>query len=163
VLALGYVRPVSRLVLAAGRAPAATEGKGEHIMAGRPSYGWKSFVGILLMVVGFFNIIDGLVAITRSKQVAAAVQNELPLTSNVKTWGWIVLIIGIILILAGFGMLAGSTWARVVAILVASGNAIAQLAWLPHNPFWSFTMILVDVIIIYGIAVHCGKEDEALV
>jgi hypothetical protein len=132
-------------------------------MAGRPSYGWKSFCGILLMVVGFFNIIDGLVAITRANQVEAQLTQELPLTDNVKTWGWIVLILGIILILAGFGLLAGSTWARVVGILAASVNAIAQLAWLPHNNFWSFTMILVDIIVIYGIAVHCGKDDEALV
>jgi hypothetical protein len=132
-------------------------------MAGRPSYGWKSFCGILLMVVGFFNIIDGLVAITRSNQVEAQLTQELPLTDNVKTWGWIVLILGVILILAGFGLLAGSTWARVVGILVASINAIAQLAWLPHNNFWSFTMILVDIIVIYGIAVHCGRDDEALV
>ena len=42
-------------------------------------------------------------------------------------------------------------------------NLIVQLAWLPHNNFWSFTMILIDILIIYGIAVHCGKEDEALV
>jgi hypothetical protein len=132
-------------------------------MAGRPSYGWKSFCGILLMVVGFFNIIDGLVAITRSNQVEAQLTQELPLTDNVKTWGWAVLIIGIILILAGFGLLAGSTWARVVGILVASVNLIVQLAWLPHNNFWSFTMIILDIIVIYGIAVHCGKEDEALV
>ena len=132
-------------------------------MAGRPSYGWKTFVGILLMVVGFFNIIDGLVSITRSSQVASQVTNELPLISNIKTWGWIVLIIGIVLVLAGFGMLGGATWARAVAILVVSLNLIAQMAYLPHNQFWSFTMILIDVFIIYGIAVHCGKEDEVLV
>jgi predicted membrane metal-binding protein len=132
-------------------------------MAGRPSYGWKTFVGILLMVVGFFNIIDGLVSITRSNQVLRQVTGELPLISDIKTWGWIVLILGIILVLAGFGMLAGATWARVVAILVVSVNLVAQMAYLNHNPFWSFTMILVDVFIIYGILVHCGKEDEILV
>jgi hypothetical protein len=135
--------------------------KGEVHMAGRPSYGWKTFVGILLMVVGFFNVIDGLVSITRSNQVLSQVTNELPLISNIKTWGWIVLIIGIILILAGFAMLGGATWARAVAIVVVSVNLIAQMAYLGHNPFWSFTMI--DVFIIYGIAVHCGKEDEVLV
>jgi hypothetical protein len=132
-------------------------------MAGKPSYGWKSFCGILLMIVGFLNIIDGLVAITQANQVEAKITNQLPLTDNVKTWGWIVLIVGIILILAGFGLLAGSTWARVVGILVASVNLIVQLAWLPHNNFWSFTMIIIDILVIYGIAVHCGKDDEALV
>jgi hypothetical protein len=132
-------------------------------MAGRTSYGWKSFAAILLMVVGFFNIIDGLTAITRSNYFKSTGINQFPLTDNVKTWGWIVLIIGVILILAGLGLFAGSTWARVIAILAASINAIAQLAFLAHFPLWSFTMILVDVAIIYGVAVHGGKEDEALV
>ena len=132
-------------------------------MAGRPSYGWKSFCGILLMVVGFFNIIDGLIAITQSNQVESAVGGPLALTDNVKTWGWIILIIGLILLLAGFGLIAGSTWARVVGILAASVNAIAQIAWMPHNETRSFVMILIDVLVIYGIAVHCGRDDEALV
>jgi hypothetical protein len=131
-------------------------------MAGRPSYGWKSFVGILLMTVGFFNIIDGLVAITRSSQVESAIANELPLTQDAKTWGWIVFILGIVIVFAGLSMLAGAMWARVVGILVAAGNMIVQLAWLPHNEFWSFTMIIVDILIIYGIAVHCGRDDEVL-
>jgi hypothetical protein len=131
-------------------------------MAGRPSYGWKSFAGIMLMIVGFLNIMDGLVAITQSNEVKSQISAQLPLFDNVKTWGWIVLIIGIIVILAGFGLLAGSTWARVVGLIVASVNLAAQVAWLPHNQLWSFTMIVIDIIIIYGIAVHCGKDDEAL-
>jgi hypothetical protein len=135
-------------------------------MAGRPSYGWKTFVGIMLMIVGFLNVIDGLVGITRSSAITGAANGKLeslPLFQDIKTWGWIVFILGIILILAGFAMLGGATWARVVAILVVSANLIVQLAYLDHNTFWSFTMILIDVFIIYGVAVHCGKEDEMLV
>lgn len=132
-------------------------------MAGRPSYGWKTFVGILLMVGGFFNVIDGLTGITRANYFENTGINQFPLTDDIKTYGWIILIIGIVLILAGFGMLGGATWARVVAIVAASVNAIAQLSWMGHYPLWSFTMILVDVFIIYGVAVHCGKEDEVLV
>jgi hypothetical protein len=131
-------------------------------MAGRPSYGWKSFCGIMLLIVGFLNIIDGLVAITQSNQVKSQVDAQLPLFDNIKTWGWIVFIIGLVVVLAGFALMAGSTWGRVVGILVASVNLIAQLAWLPHNTFWSLTMIAIDVIIIYGISVHCGREEEAL-
>jgi hypothetical protein len=131
-------------------------------MAGRPSYGWKSFCGIMLTIVGILNIIDGLVAITQSNQVKSQVDAQLPLFDNVNTWGWIVLIIGFIVLFAGFALMAGSTWGRVVGIIVASVNLIAQLAWLPHNTFWSLTMIAIDVIIIYGIAVHCGREEEAL-
>jgi len=135
-------------------------------MAGRPSYGWKAFAGILLMVGGAFNFIDGLTAITRSnyyQSLGVAASNQYPITNNVKTWGWVILIVGILLFLAGIGLFSGATWARVIGILFASVNAILQLAWLAHFPFWSFTMILVDVLVIYGIAVHAGREDEAMV
>jgi hypothetical protein len=132
-------------------------------MAGRPSYGWKSFAAILLMVVGFFNVIDGLTAITRANYFKSTGTNQFPITNNINTWGWIVLVLGVILILASFGLFAGSTWARAIAILFASLNALAQLAWLAHFPLWSFTIILVDVLVIYGVAVHGGREDEALV
>jgi hypothetical protein len=134
-------------------------------MAGRPSYGWKSFAGVLLLIAGTFNIIDGLTALTRSnyfKSVGGS-STQLPLTNNLNTWGWVILIVGILLFLAGIGLFYGSTWARAVGILFAGVNAILQLAFLAHFPFWSFTMILVDVFVIYGIAVHGGREDEALV
>jgi hypothetical protein len=136
-------------------------------MAGKPSYGWKSFVGIILMVVGFVNIIEGLVGITRTNQLERTLNvDTLPITSDVKTWGWILLIWGIILILAGFGILAGSTWARVVAILVASVNLLINVSFFGnHNSasLWGFTLVFLNIFIIFGVAVHCGKEDEALV
>jgi len=133
-------------------------------MAGTPSYGWKSFAGILLMVGGVFNFIDGLTGITRSnyyKSVSGGTQ--FPITNNITTWGWIILIVGILMFLSGIGLFSGATWARALGILFASVNAILQLAWLAHFPFWSFTMILVDILVIYGIAVHGGREDEAMV
>jgi hypothetical protein len=134
-------------------------------MARRPSHGWKTFAGIMIMVGGAFNLIDGLSAVTRSNYYQDIGQgvNQFPITNNVETWGWIILVVGVIMILAGFALFGGATWARAVGILVASVNAILQLAWLNHFPLWSFTMILVDVFVIYAIAVHGGREDEALV
>jgi hypothetical protein len=129
---------------------------------GRPSYGWKTFAGILLTVGGTFNIIDGLTAVTRENYFQNTGTNQLPLTNNIETYGWVVLIVGILMVLAGFGIFTGATWARVLGIFFASVNAIIQLAYLAHFPLWSFTMILVDVLVIYGIAVHGGREDEAL-
>jgi hypothetical protein len=135
-------------------------------MAGRPSYGWKSFVGIVLMIVGFVNIIEGLVGITRTNQLEKTLNvDTLPITSDVKTWGWILLIWGIIVVLAGFGILAGSTWARVVAILVAAVNLLINVSFFgSHNnaSLWGFTLVLLDIFIIYGVAVHCGRDDEVL-
>lgn len=132
-------------------------------MAGRPSYGWKTFAAILVILAGSFNVIDGLVAVTnKSAFSGTASGDQLPLTNKIETWGWVVLILGIIMILAGFSLIGGATWARAVVIIVASVNAFIQLAYMAHFPGWSFMMILVDILVIYGVAVHGGREDEAL-
>jgi hypothetical protein len=122
--------------------------------------GWKFFAGIMIMIVGFLNVFDGLVAITQSNYIERNIGGSLPITSNVKTWGWGELIIGVILILAAFGILSGATWARVVGILVASVNLMYQFAYLGHYPFWSFTMIVINILVIYGLAAHGGHEYE---
>ncbi len=113
----------------------------------------------MIIIVGTFNVIDGLVAITNVnyfKNVGGG-SAELPVTNNVKTWGWVVLILGAILILSGFLIFAGNMFGRVIGVLAAGANMIVQLAYLPHYPFWSFTMILVDILVIWGIVVHGGR------
>jgi hypothetical protein len=122
--------------------------------------GWKTFAGIMLMIVGFLNVFDGLVAITQSNYVERRIGGDLPITDNVKTWGWVALIVGVIIVLAAFGVLSGATWARIVGIFVASVNLVFQFAYLDHSPFWSFTMIVIDILIIYGLAAHGGREYE---
>jgi hypothetical protein len=122
--------------------------------------GWKMFAGIMLMIVGFLNVFDGLVAITQSNYISRNTGGVLPLTNNVKNWGWVELIVGVIVVLAAFGVLSGATWARVVGILVASINLMFQFAYLGHYPFWSFTLIVIDILVIYGLAAHGGREFE---
>ena len=121
--------------------------------------GWKLFAGIMIIIVGTFNVIDGLVAITNANyfKTVGGGSAQLPLTNNVKTWGWVVLILGAILILSGFLIFVGNMFGRVIGVIAASVNAIVQLAYLPHYPLWSFTMILVDILVIWGIVVHGGK------
>jgi hypothetical protein len=125
-----------------------------------PGYGWKMFAGIMLMIVGFMNVFDGLVAITQSNYISRNTGGMLPLTNNVKNWGWVELILGVIVVLAAFGVLSGATWARVVGIFVASVNLMFQFAYLGHYPFWSFTLIIIDILVIYGLAAHGGRVDE---
>jgi len=122
--------------------------------------GWKLFAGIMLMIVGFLNVFDGLVAITQSNYISRNTGGVLPLTNNVKNWGWVELFVGVIVVLAAFGVLSGATWARVVGILVASLNLMFQFAYLGHYPFWSFTMIVIDILVIYGLAAHGGREYQ---
>ena len=126
-------------------------------------HGWKIFAGIMVILVGVFNVIDGLRAITSANQVKDHFPNgnvELPLTNDVKTWGWVVLIIGVVMILAGFLIFSGNMFGRIVGVAIAGLNAIVQLSYLDHNTFWSFTMILVDILVIYGLVAHGGRLDE---
>ena len=83
-----------------------------------------------------------------------------PLTNDLKTWGWVVLIIGAVMILAGFLIFSGNMFGRIVGIAIAALNVIVQLSYLDHNTFWSFTMILVDIIVIYVLVAHGGRIED---
>ena len=78
---------------------------------------WWTFAGIMVLVGGFLNAFDGLVAITQTRYIERNIGGSLPITNNVKTWGWVALIVGVIMLLAGFGILSGANWARVVGII----------------------------------------------
>jgi len=123
-------------------------------------FGWKVFAGIMILIVGVLNVFDGLVGLTQENYVKQFTNGQLPVTNNIKTWSWVVLIIGVVMILAGFLIFSGNMFGRVVGILVASLNLLVQLAYLNHNTFWSFTMILIDILVIYGLAAHGGRLDQ---
>ena len=126
-------------------------------------YGWKLFAGIMVMLVGVFNVIDGLRAITNASQIEGRFPNgevQLPLTNDLKVWGWVVLVIGAVMILAAFLIFTGNMFGRIVGVAVAALNAIVQLSYLDHNTFWSFTMILVDILVIYTLVAHGGRIED---
>lgn len=118
--------------------------------------GWLTFAGIMLILVGFFNVIDGIAAIGNSKYLT----NQL-LFANLDAWGWFFLIWGVIQIFAGFAIFSGSTWGAIIGIVTAFFNAIAQLAWAATYPVWAIAAIVLDVLIIYGLVVYGGRRDTA--
>lgn len=134
--------------------------QGEEMDMNASGEGWKTFASIMLIIVGVLNIFDGLVAITQTAYIRRATGGVLPVTNDVKVWGWVALIIGVIIVLAAFGVLQGATWARTVGIIVAGLNLIFQFAYVDHSPFWSFSVIVIDILIIYGLAAHGGREYE---
>jgi hypothetical protein len=77
------------------------------------------------------------------------------------TWGWIHLLLGVVVAFAGWGLLSGRTWARVVGITLAVLSAIANFAFIPYYPFWSLLIIALDVFVIWAIAAHGGEMREA--
>ena len=120
--------------------------------------GWVVFASIMLIMAGVFGIIDGLVALIHD-EVYLVTKDEI-VAFDFTTWGWIHLIVGIIVTTAGFAVMSGQLWARMVGVLAATASAIAQIAFITAFPFWSVLIIGIDILIIYGLLVH-GEEVEA--
>jgi hypothetical protein len=81
---------------------------------------------------------------------------------NLRSWGWITLIIGLLQLLAGLGVLSGNQWARWFGVVVVGLNAIDQMFFIPAYPFWSLTIIAVDMIALYGLCVYGSRENLAV-
>ena len=118
--------------------------------------GWVAFAGVMLIMLGSFQIVQGLVALFDDGFYLVA-ENGLVVDVNYNTWGTIHCIIGIVGIITGLGLLAGNMAARVVGVGVAFLSALVNLAFISAYPVWSAIMITVDVIVIYAIIVH-GRE-----
>ena len=113
--------------------------------------GWVVFAAIMLILVGGFTFIDGLVALFNAGYYGA---HYTLLAGNLQAWGWWNLIVGAVLIATGFGLFTGSLWARIAGIVVAALNALAQLTIIAIFPFWALVIIGIDVIVIYALAVN---------
>jgi len=120
--------------------------------------GWITFAGVVIMMVAILNIIDGIAAISRSAFFTA---NARYVFSDLRTWGWITLIIGVVCILAAGGVLAGSQWARWFGMIAAGLNGIALFSFAPGYPIWTLIIFACDVLVIYALAVYGGRRDTA--
>jgi hypothetical protein len=118
--------------------------------------GWVVFGGVMLIMLGAFQVVQGLVALFDDGFYLVG-QNGLVVDVDYNTWGWIHTIIGIVAILTGIGLLAGNMAARIVGVGIAFLSALVNLAFLSAYPVWSTIMITLDVIVIYSIIVH-GRE-----
>ena len=117
--------------------------------------GWVTFAAVLLGLAGVWNSIDGILAIAGSRVYTGS---SVFVFSNLNTWGWIVLILGIIQLIAAGSLLAGSEFARWFGITAAGLNAIGQLMFVPAYPWWAIAMFALDVVIIYGLAAYAGSR-----
>ncbi len=119
--------------------------------------GWILFAWLMLMVAGAFAIIDGIVAISRSSFFTAYGAHYV--YTNLNTWGWLQLIVGIVAVLAGFGVMYGREWGRWIGIIIAALSLLVQIFWIPIVPFWALTIIVLDMLVIYGLAVYGGRQN----
>jgi uncharacterized membrane protein (DUF2068 family) len=117
--------------------------------------GWVLFIGIMLMLVGVLNIVYGIAAIGNSHFFAKGAEY---IISDLNTWGWILLILGVLQVIAAFSVWAGQEFGRWFAIVSASLVAVASLLTLPGYPFFSLAIFSVSLLIIYGMATYGGVE-----
>jgi hypothetical protein len=121
--------------------------------------GWSAFAGIMLGMTGVFHAMAGLVALF-DDTFYVAVEGWI-FEFDITAWGWIHLIFGIIVVMAGVGIFSGNVLARSLGVAAASLSAIANFAWLPYYPVWSIVMIAIDVAVIWALTVHGNDLAES--
>ena len=119
--------------------------------------GFTAFAGVIMGVAGFFQMIAGFGAILEDK--VYAVGQDYVFSFDVTAWGWIHLLIGLVLVASGVGVFYGSVLARSVGVFVAGLSAVANFAFLLgwNQPFWSMLIIGLDVVIIWALTLH-GRD-----
>ncbi|MGH2958150.1 MAG: DUF7144 family membrane protein [Solirubrobacterales bacterium] len=111
--------------------------------------GWWLFAGVLLTVAGIANIIYGIAAVGDSKFFT---ENVTLIATDLKTYGWVILLLGVVQLTAGASLFVGGGWGRFVGIVAAGLNAIAYLLTIPVAPFWSLSLFLLSIVILYELS-----------
>jgi len=114
--------------------------------------GWVMFAGIILITVGIFQAFAGLVGILEDEILVVTPDYAAQLDAT--TWGWIHMIVGLIVLAAGFGIFSGNVLARTVGVFAAIGSMISMFLWLPWYPIWAIIVISMDIAIIWALTVH---------
>jgi hypothetical protein len=121
-------------------------------------HGLVLFASVLLVIVGCFNLIHGIAAVANSHVFTA---NAHYVFGNLRTWGWITLIIGVLQLAAAAGVLVGNQLARWYGVAVLALSAIDQMFFIPAYPFWSLMIIAVDVVALYGLCAYGSRANLA--
>jgi hypothetical protein len=116
--------------------------------------GWITFAGVMLFIVGVLNIIYGIAAIGDSKFF---IQDQKYILSNLNTWGWVTLALGLLQLGAAFSLWSGGLYGRIVAIVATSLGAIGALMSIPGYPFWSLAIFALNIIVLYQVTMY-GSE-----
>lgn len=123
----------------------------------RQGDGWRYFAGTVLGIAGIMRLFDAIWAWSYNGPVSDDLQNAI-FGHSLNTYGWVYLIVGIILIGSSFGVLSGSEFARWIGIVAGAIMAISAIWWMPYYPIWSLTYIGIGVFVIYGLAVYGGRS-----
>ena len=119
--------------------------------------GWVAFAGIMILIAAILNAIWGIAAIDNANFF---LEDQRFILSDLNTWGWIILLIGLLQLFAAFSIFSGGGYGRWVGIITASLGAIGALLSIPGYPFWSLCLFLINILVIYGLAAYGGHPDR---
>ena len=114
--------------------------------------GFATFAGVLMIVSGVFGVISGLAALFENEIYVAAPRYVFAF--DLTTWGWIHLLVGLLVIAAGAAVLSGRLWGRVVGIVLAALSMLANFLFVPYYPVWSLLVIALDVAVIWALCLY---------
>ena len=117
--------------------------------------GWAGFAGMMLIIIGIMDFIQGLVALFNDEFYV--IGQEWVFEFDITVWGWIHLILGVVLVASGVGIFSGNVAARTVGVIVAGLATIANFAWLPYFPVWSIIVIAISISVIWALTAH-GRD-----
>jgi hypothetical protein len=123
--------------------------------------GWISFAGLMIIIIGGLDFFEGLIAVIRDNYYAVT-PNQIVVV-DLTTWGWIMMIWGVVLLFAGFGLLSGASWARWFAIVVGSLNFIAQLGFSGSSQYtlWALTVQILTLVVLYALIARWDDAPRA--
>jgi hypothetical protein len=114
------------------------------------------FAGVILATVGVFQFFQGLAAVIKGSFYVVAPNNIYEFSTS--SWGWIHLILGIVLAVTGFFILTGQAWARVIGIVVAALSALSNFLFIPYYPIWALVLIALDVAVIWALTTYRPQD-----
>jgi hypothetical protein len=124
-----------------------------------PSAGWLAFASTMLAIGGVFKIFDAFWAFKYDDDVSDQLQTIL-FERDLKSWGWVWLTMGVLLLIAAACVVTGSQWARWVGILAAGAGAIVFLPWIYYQPLWTVLSVSLMILTIYALAAYGGRRDS---
>ena len=115
-----------------------------------PWTGWVVFAAAVIFTIGAIDIIQGIVALAKDETYLLT-ESGLLVTTDFTTWGWTLIIWGIVLMLGAAALFSGKSWGRWFAFAVVIINGIGQIAWFPAYPLWSLVALGLGVTVLYAL------------
>jgi hypothetical protein len=121
-------------------------------------YGLVTFAGVMLLIAGVLNTLYGIAAIDKANFY---INDAKYVFGDLQTWGWFLVVLGVVQLLAAFAIWRGTAWGRWFGVACATVNAVLQMLWIPAYPILAITLLAIDIAVIYGLLAYGGRRRAA--